>query len=205
MKKAMLGAGLVALSGCGGTKTLMPPRIDLQAFRMIGIVEFASNTQGHLQTLASQDFIQTVQASQPGVPMLELGKEDLVLQAIGHDKVDSEAIRAIGSKFHVDAVIIGNLEVTEAKPRLDVKQALSALDVRADVEASLTTRLMEAGSGATVWTRSARSKETIANAGFSTNGGVYVGATDPEAAYGNLIQNLVDHVTQDFRPYWVKH
>lgn len=204
MKKAVLGAALVALSGCGGTKTLMPPRIDLQAFRKIGIVEFSSNSKDQLQALASQDFIQTVQASQPGVPMLELGKEARVLEAIGRDKVDSEAIQAIGRKFDVDAVIIGNLQVTNVKPKLDVKQVFSSVDLQADVEASLTTKLLEAESGATVWTRSARSKETIANAGLSTNGDVYFGAADPETTYGNLIQNLVHHVTQDFRPYWVK-
>ena len=181
----------------------MPPRIDLQAFRRIGLVEFSSNSKGHLQTLASQDFIQTVQTSKPVVPVLELGSEDLVLKAIGRDKVDSEAIRAIGRKFDVDAVIIGNLEVTDVKPRLDVNQIFSSLDVQADVEAALTARLMEVGGGATVWTRSARSKETVANVGFK-QGDVYFGASDPETTYGSLIQNLVRHVTQDFRPYWLK-
>jgi len=204
MKKAVLVAALVALSGCGGTRTLMPPRIDLQTFRRIGIVEFSSNTKDHLQTLASQDFIQSVQESQPGVPMLELGKENRVLAAIGRDKVDSEAIQAIGKKFDVDAVIIGTLQVGEAKPKVDVKDVFSSLDLQADVEASLTTKLMETTGGATVWTRSARSKETLANAGVSRSGDIYLGASDPETTYGSLIENLVDHVTQDFRPYWVE-
>jgi len=181
----------------------MPPRIDLQTFRKIGLVEFSSNPKGNLQTLASQEFIQTVQASQPGVPVLELGGEDSVLKAIGRDKVDSEAIRAIGRKFDVDAVILGNLEVTEAKPRLGVSQMFSAVDVQADVEAALTTRLMEVGNGATVWTRSARSKETVANAGLN-HGDIHFGAVDPETAYGSLIQNVVHLVTEDFRSYWVK-
>ena len=203
MNKVILCMVLVAFCGCGGTRTLMPPRVDLQAFRKIGLVEFSSNPKGQLQTLASQDFIETVQASQPGVPVLELGGEDLVLRAIGRDKVDSEAIRAIGKRFDVDAVIIGNLEVTDVKPRLDVKQVFTSLGVQADVEAALTTKLMEVGSGATVWTRSARSKETVANVGFN-QGDVYFGAKDPESAYGSLIQDLVHHVTQDFRPYWVK-
>jgi hypothetical protein len=200
----LLGAALAALCGCGGTKTLMPPRVDLQAFRRIGLVEFSSNAEGRLPTLASQDFIQRMQAAQPGVPVLELGGQDRLLRAIGRDKVDPEAIRAIGKKFDVDAVIIGNLEVTEVKPRLDVKQVFSAIDVRADVEAALTTRILEAGSGATVWTRSAHSKETVAKAGLSRDGDIRLGATDPETAYGSLVQDLVRHVTQDFRPYWVK-
>jgi hypothetical protein len=201
--KVALGVVLAVSSGCGGTKTLMPPRIDLQAYRRIGLVEFSSNPKGNLQSLASQDFLQTVQEAQPGVPVVELGGEDSVLKAIGHDKVDTEAIRAIGRKFGVDAVIVGNLEVTNVKPRIGLNQVLSSVDVQGNVEAALTTRLMEAESGATLWTRSARSQETVANAGLK-QGGIYFGATDPEAAYGSLIQNLVRDVTQDFRSYWVK-
>jgi len=203
MKRVVLGVVLAASIGCGGTKTLIPPRVDLQAFRKIGLVEFSCNRQGKLQTLASQDFIQTMQASQPGVGVLELGGEESVLEAIGRDKVDAAAIREIGGKFDVDAVIIGNLELTEVKPRLGVSGGLSSLDVQAEVEAALTTRLLEAKSGTTVWTRSASSKESVANVGFN-KGGAYFGASDPDATYGGLIQNLVHHVTQDFRSYWVK-
>lgn len=203
VKRVVLGLVVAASCGCGATKTLMPPRVDLQAFRKIGLVEFSSNPKGRLQTLASQDFLQTMQAAQPGVPVLELGGQDAVLRAIGRETVDSEAIRAIGKKFDVDAVIIGNLDVSDVKPRFGVSQVRASVDVKADVEAALTTRLLEAGSGATVWTRSAHSKETIANVGFK-QGDVYFGAADPEATYGDLIQNLVRHVTQDFRPYWVK-
>jgi hypothetical protein len=202
-RAAALSVVIVAVSGCGGTRTMMPPRIDLQAFAKIGLVEFSANPHGNLQSLASQNFLQTVQAAQPGVPVLELGDEAAVLEAIGHDKVDAEAIRAIGRKFDVDAVIVGNLEFSDAKPRVGVNPSLSAVDLRADVEASLTTRLMAVASGATLWTRSARSKETVANVGLNA-GNVYFGASDPEAAYGGLIQNLVDRVTEDFRPYWVK-
>ena len=178
-------------------------RSTAQAFEKIGLVEFSSNPTGKLQTLASQDFLQTVQAAQPRVPVLELGDQAAVLAAVGRDKVDAETIRAIGRKFDVDAVIVGNLEFTDAKPRVGVNPTLSSVDLRADVEASLTTRLMEVGSGATVWTRSASSKETVAKVGLN-GGNVYFGASDPEAAYGGLIQNLVDRITEDFRPYWVQ-
>jgi hypothetical protein len=204
MKRACLGTVVVALAGCGGTKTLMPPRIDLQTFRKVGLVQFSSNDKEQLQTLASQDFIESIQASQPGIPVLELGQEDQVLAAIGHDQVDREAIQAIGKQFDVDAVIVGNLEVTDVKPKIGIQSVFSGVDVQADVEAALTTRLMEVGSGATVWTRSARSKETVASAGVTKQGNVHFGASDPEATYGSLIQTLVREITQDFRPYWVK-
>jgi hypothetical protein len=78
------------------------------------------------------------------------------------------------------------------------------MDVRADVEAALTTRLMEVESGATVWSRSARSTETVAHAGLDSEGGLRVGGGDSDTAYGKLVNHLVHTVTQDFRPYWVK-
>jgi hypothetical protein len=199
----MLGAILVAAAGCGGSKTLMPARIDLGAFQRIGIVEFTSNADGSLQSLASQDFIERLQASQPGVPLLELGSERKVLAAIGHGKLDPDAIQALGKAYNVDAVIIGNLEVTDVEPKVSLSQILTSMDVQADVQASLTTRIMEAASGATVWTRSARSKETVGHAGLDKNGGFHFGASDPEAAYGTLVGDLVYSVTQDFRSYWV--
>jgi hypothetical protein len=182
----------------------MPARVDLQAFQRIGIVEFKSNAKGDLRSFASHEFIEKMQASQPGVPVLELGSEELVLQAIGRDKIDSDAIQAVGKRYNVDAVIIGNLEVTDVKPKVNVAQVLTSLDVQADVEAALTTRLLEAGSGATLWTRSSRWKQTVGHAGVDKQGGIHFGAKDPEEAYGSLVYSLVDDITQDFRPYWVK-
>jgi hypothetical protein len=183
---------------------LMPARVDLQAFQRIGLVKFSSNAEGKLQALASQEFIQKMQSSQPGVPVLELGDEKLVLQEIGRDKLDPGAIQAVGRMYGLDAVIIGNLEVTDVKPKVDLTRFLTSMDVQADVEASLTTRLLEAGSGATLWTRSARSTETVGHAGVDVDGGFHFGAQDPEAAYGSLVNDLVYSVTEDFRPYWVK-
>jgi hypothetical protein len=182
----------------------MPARVDLQAFQRIGLVEFASNADGNLQSLASQEFIQKMQSSQPGVPVLELGNERRVLQALGRSQLDRDAILELGKVYDVDAVIIGNLEVTDVAPKVSLSQILTSMDVQADVEASLTTRLLEAGSGATLWTRSARSKETVGHAGLDSDGGFHFGASDPEAAYGTLVDDLVYSVTQDFRPYWVK-
>jgi hypothetical protein len=202
--RTVLGLAIMGLAGCGGSKMLMPPRVDLQTFQRIGIVEFKSNAKGDLRSLASHEFLEQMQASQPGVPVLELGSEELVLKAIGRDKIDSDAIRAVGQRYNVDAVIIGNLEVTDVKPNVNVSKVLTSMDVQADVEAALTTRLLEASGGATLWTRSSRWKSTVGHAGVDKQGGFHFGAKDPEAAYGSLVHNLVDEITQDFRPYWVK-
>ena len=183
---------------------MMAPRIDLMAFQRIGLVEFTSNAEGDLQTLASQEFIQSMQSSQPGVPVLELGDAEMVLSAIGRDNLDPDAVRAMGKMYNVDAVIVGNLEVTDVKPKVNLTQVLTSMNVQADVEAALTTRLLEAGGGATLWTRSARLTQAVAHAGVDSQGGIHFGAEDPETAYGSLVHDLVDQLTQDFRPTWVK-
>jgi len=200
----LLGGAALLIAGCGGTKALVPPRVDLLAFERIGLVEFNSNADGSLRAYASQKFIQTVQEAQPGVPVLELGDQKLVLESIKRDAFDPEAIRLIGEKYKVDAVIIGNLEVTEVKPKVDVKQMLTTVALQADVEAALTTRLCETAGGATMWTKSSSWTQTVAHAGVNSNGGFTFGARDPEKAYGELVYNLVYDITGDFRSHWVK-
>ena len=204
MRGTVLAAVVVMASGCGGSKMLMPARMDLGSFQRIGLVEFTSNADGKLQSLASQEFLQTMQSAQPGVPVLELGNEKRVLHAIGRDKLDSDALAAVAEKYNVDAVIVGNLEVTDVTPKVSLSQILTSMDVQADVEAALTTRILEAGSGATLWTRSARSTQTVGHAGLDSQGGFHFGASDPDAAYGDLVDDLVYSITTDFRPYWVK-
>lgn len=208
MKKAGVGialiVGLAMVAGCSSKKVLMPPKIDLHEFQKIGLVEFTSNAEGDLQALASQKFIQTLQSAQPGVPVLELGDQKHVLKSIERSVLDYDAIQAIGEMYNVDAVVIGNLEVTDVKPHVNMTQMLTSMAVQADVEAALTTRLMETESGATMWTRSARWQQTVAHAGVDSRGGFQFDASDPEGAYGKLVDKLVYHVTRDFRSYWVK-
>ena len=111
---------------------------------------------------------------------------------------DSAAVYAIGKQFNVDAVILGHLEVTNVRPRIAASQVLTRTDVKAGVAAALATRVAETAQGATVWAGTARSKETVVNVEVQ-QGKFSFEATDPQAAYGRLIQPLVRRVTQDFR------
>jgi hypothetical protein len=200
----VLGLALVAVLGCAGKKVMVPPRVDLNAYSKIGMVEFSSNAEGNLSQFASQKFLEAVQSSQPGVRVIELGSRERVLQSIERDQFDFDAVQAIGERYNVDAVIIGDVEVTDVKPRVDLSSILSTMSVSADVEASLTARLYEAESGATLWTNSARGKEVVGHVGVSTNGPTHFGATDPEDAYGKLVYGLVYRVTEDFRVQYVR-
>jgi hypothetical protein len=182
----------------------VPPRVDLNAYDTIGLVEFSSNSEGNLNQFASQKFLEAIQSSQPGIRVIELGQETRVLQAVQYDEFGFDAIQAVGRKFNVDAVIIGRVEVTDVKPRVDISAILSSMSMTADVEASLTARLYESESGATMWTNSGHCKEAVAHVGLVPNGSAHFGASDPEEAYGKLVYGLVYQITEDFRVQYVR-
>jgi hypothetical protein len=71
------------------------------------------------------------------------------------------------------------------------------MSAQADVEASLSTRLLETESGATLWTNSAQTRETVAHVQVIPHGPADFGARDPEDAYGRLVQVLVQDITAD--------
>lgn len=196
-----LAAACLALSACS-TKVLVPPRVDLSAYESIGIVEFTSNSHADLEGFATRSFMQTVQSAQPGARILELGDERRVLQAIGQEELDFEAIRAIGEKYRVDAVMTGHLEVTDVRPRVNLSTVLKSMKVAAEVEGGLSTKLLETRTGATVWTSSARGKESVAQVSVARNGPSNLGAGDRESAYGRLVRTLVTRVTPDF---WARY
>ena len=204
MKKQLLLAGvaLLLLVGCA-KKVMVPPTIDLHLYETIGLVQFSSNAEGALDALATQKFIEALQAAQPGVRILELGDQAEILESVGRDEMDFQAVRAIGEKYGVEVVVVGDVEVTDVKPRVQLL-SLSSFGVSADVEVTLAAKLYDGASGATIWTNSCSDKRTVAHVGVSSSGPVDFGAGDPEAAYGELVYALVYTVTRDFRVRYVK-
>jgi hypothetical protein len=192
------------LAACSSPKVLAPPRVDLDGYGTIGIVVFSSNSTGGLNDYATRNFLQSVQAGQPGVRVLELGEESRVLSAIKHESLDFEAMRAIGKKWGVNAVFAGHLDVTDVKPSVQLRRMITSMSVRADVKAMLSARLVETKSGATVWTRGASAQAPVAHVSIVKRGPVVFGATDPEEAYGKLVHTLVNRVTADFWSHWQK-
>jgi len=64
-------------------------------------------------------------------------------------------------------------------------------------------RMLSTETGATLWTRSVRLTEAIANLGV-VDGQAVFGAQDAEEVYGALVERLVREVTNDFRSTWVR-
>ena len=193
--------------GCSSTKTVrvaVPPRVDLAPYPVIGIVTFASNRSddGELDRLATQKFLESVQAAQPGTRVVELGSQQEVLASVGRSNWDASALRAVKSKHEVDALIVGRIDVDRVKPKVQIQSLLKAVSAQADVNVALSARLFETQSGATMWTDSAKLTTTIAHGDFSKTSSS-VGVRDAEAAYGNMIEQMAHDVTDAFREHYV--
>jgi hypothetical protein len=181
----------------------VPPRVDLREFATIGILEFESASKGTLAKFATQRFIESLQEAQPGVRVLELGKAGELEGLDRKEPLDYRAIKKIGETYHVDAVVFGDLVVNDVRPRIDIVRAITNMSVAADVDAGLTARVLETGHGATVWTRSSNAMRTVAEVGMSGKQ-VRFDADDPDKAYGQLVNSLVNDITYDFRPSYVR-
>jgi hypothetical protein len=199
---ALIGIIVVCISNCSHTvKVLIPPRVDLKNYEVIGLIQFSSNAKGNLQPFVSQKFLQSVQAAQPGIRVLELGAESAVLDSVQRSQIDIEAVKAIGQKYNVKGLITGDFKVTDVKPKLQVLSIIKSMGVEAEIQALLTVRLFETQSGATVWTRSSNDRRTVGHVSL-TGDIVDFSAKDPEEAYGELTKSLVYRITDDLWSHW---
>ena len=190
-------------SGCSRTeKILIPPKMDLRSYGTIGIIEFSTNAESDLKQYATQEYIQTVQAAQPGVRVLELGRKEHVLKKVGQGRLDPEAVRAIGAAYKLDVLVFGQLSVSDPKPNVRLSSTWESLQAGADIEAALLTKLWETASGATLWTKSSRRTQSVARLKADTSGNIKIGASDPKDAYSKLVPDLVYANTTDFRSHY---
>lgn len=176
-----------------------PPRVNLDRFGTIGLVQFRSEAKGNIAEYATRIFIEVLVKSQPGARIKELGREDEVLRDIGANRFSPDALEALRRRFNVDTVIFGTLDVSNIRPRVDLLSIISTLSVSAEVDAVLTARLLDTRDGMTLWTDSARDHKTVAQVSVFRGGGIFFDARDPEKAYGSLIRALVARTTRDFQ------
>jgi hypothetical protein len=200
-----IAAAWMGLAACANhvvapppVEIVVPPVVDLRGFGKVGMIELSSNARGNLQQFATQKLIETIQSAQPGTRILELGNEERVVGSVQRKELSFEAIQAIGKRYGVDALLVGRLEVTDVKPTVQLSTFLKSMSAQADVEASLSARLLETESGATLWTNSAKTRETVAHAQVIRHGPADFGARDPKDAYGRLVHVLVKRITEDF-------
>jgi hypothetical protein len=201
-----LGSLLVGLSALGCAHTVVvqiPPKIDLQPYKTIGIVEFASNSQENLNQIATQKFMGFIQNAQPRVRFLELGPEDQLVKKLGRSSLDIEALKAIEEKYGVSSVFSGNFEISNVQPKVSIAKDLSSLRASAVVNISMVSKQWETASGATIWSNSRQGHWKVAGIRSDAND-ISFSMNTPEEQYGRYLEELAYAMTDNFRPHYEK-
>ena len=199
----LIAAFALLLSGCA-PKVQVPPEVDLAGYGKIGIIEFGSDNDPEWQRFATQKFIEMIQSAQPGARILEIGYERKVLNSVDRAELDFEAIQVIGNEYDLDAVFSGFLKMSSIQPNVDITSLVSSANISAEVEATLMAKLWETSKGATIWTESVREKEKVAHVSLAPGKESDIDVSDPDNAYGKLIEKLAHKLTADFRVRYVR-
>jgi hypothetical protein len=183
-------------------KTLIPPRVDLARFGTLGMIEFSGHGGDGLGVLASREFLASMQRGQPGTPVVELGSQKRVLATLSRDTLDFEAIRAIGEKYGVDALVVGAVQAEKVQPNLSFDSAARWMTAAAELESGLDAKIVDTRSGATLWSTATRARAELGRVDVDTGGISSTGGDRPDDARLRLVRELVDDATDDFWPYW---
>jgi hypothetical protein len=201
-QSALALCAALALSGCAAKYSQVPPALDLAPYGRVAIVTFAADQSSNpeMSALATQRFAEALLAAQPGVELLELEPSDSALRSVPMNDAPGLA-RKLGRDHDVPAVFVGMLKVSDVKPRGNFTTA--GMNVQASVSAELTVRLLNTKTGGTVWRSGSTAEGTVGHLAMA--GGLpKVALRDQEAAYGEVVHELVAGVTRDLRPTWVK-
>lgn len=205
---ALVALLAIATAGCSGSHTQLyrvPPRIDLARHEMIGVIEFNSQSEGELDSMATRRFLESAREDQGLVRVLELGTESEALRSVGRDHFDAKAFQELGRKHGLASVIVGELTFSDVRPSVRIAPDLRSGGLSANVDATLAVRLIETATGASLWNRSARVTQSVGHVSVLGGGRVVFDADDPERAYGGLVDTLVAEVTRDFHAGWERH
>jgi hypothetical protein len=204
--KILLGFLLVGVSAFGCAHTVVvqiPPKIDLQTYETIGIVEFSSNSRENLNQIATQKFMGFIQNAQPQVRFLELGPEDRLVQELGRNSLDIKAMKAIREKYGVSSVFTGNFEISNVQPKVSIAKDLSSLRASAVVNISMVSKHWETASGATIWSKSRQGHWKVAGIRSDAED-ISISMNAPEEQYGRYLEDLAFSITDNFRPHYEK-
>ncbi len=189
--------------GCG-KRVMLPPRIDLKEHEIIGLIQFKCSNEGKLAPLVTRRFSQAIREDQAMVRIINLGTEKEVLKAIGSKKFDQKAFQDIGEKYGVKTIFVGNLNVSDIRPDLDIGLALKHMSITGEIDVELDVQMIETITGASLWNGSASATKNIGGLGIIDKKHFVFNAEDPDRAYGELVDVLVDYLSHDFRVRWVR-
>lgn len=206
MRRAVWAGGaallpITILLACGGTRVLVPPRIELRQHEVLGIIEFSANREGKLGPLATQRFMEAARVDQGLVRIVELGTEDEVLREVNSRRLDQTTYKALGERYGINTVFVGELDISDIRPAIRITPNLTDMSVAADVDATLAVQMVETATGASIWSRSASVTRRVGQVSVFGREVVF-DADEPERAYGDLVDALVGYVTPEFRATW---
>ena len=203
MQYALALCAAILLSGCSSKYASVPPRLDLAPYGRIALVTFSADQANiGLSSMATQRFAEALLASQSGIELLELSTADSALRRLA-ERGDGPALaQALGRDKDVPAVFVGQLKMSQVKPRGHL--GVSGVNLKASVSAELTVSLLSTKTGGTVWRSSSLANGTVGRLAINSTRLPSVAMRDKEEAYGEVVTELVANVTRDLRPSWVK-
>jgi hypothetical protein len=171
----------------------------------VGIIDVTTNADPSISQFATQQIQQYVHSAQAGIHFIELGTQEAMLNVVKSNKLDSEAIQKIGEKYNVAAVFQSDIEYSDVKTDVNMKDILNLkTKVQTYLYATLSARLNETDTGANIWSNSSSFKRTLSKFKYSNDGNASFGMSGYDDAYRKLIPDMVYAVTQDFRGKYVK-
>jgi len=191
----MAGALLLFTAGCVSGV----PVVDLTEYGRVGFIDVSSSAEGGIAKVASQELVEKImQIDKEKITVVELGSEEELLRAVGRERMDPETIQMIGKKYNVGVMVSSHLNISEVRPHIDISTITESLGVKAEVDASLTVKLLETEGGGTLWTDSVEDTQSVASVSIGSGGLFHFDASTPEKAYGDLVRNLVRKISSDF-------
>ena len=203
---ALLLGSLAVLWGCSSNTVLVsvPPRLQLQGYGTLGLIEFDSNSSASINAQTTREFESHVHSAQPGTRIVELGRREALLASVGGRQFDGPTLRRIGEKYGVDAIFVGSLTYSDPKTDVRITDA-NKLEggVRVEVRGDISGKLIETRTGASVWSSSAWARRTLSKVNLSAEQGVTGGVRSGNPRE-EMVPSLVYHLTEDFRPSTVR-
>jgi hypothetical protein len=197
---------LISAAACAArtptVSVMVPPQIDLKAREVIGVIGFSAPSRGDLGPLVTRRFVDSARRDQGLVRIVDLGSQEQALRTVGKSVLDADAFAAIGRQARVKTILVGALTVSKVKPDLRLAADLRSGSVTAQVDATLAVQMIEASSGASLWSRSAGATSSVGHVTLLGGGHFYLDADDPARAYGGLVDSLVERVARPFHVSW---
>ena len=197
LRRATVVAGAaLAVAGCSSQLARVPPRMDLGGYDRVALVTFSADpAKNSLGQLATERFAEEVLTSQSGFELIELGPADSSVARLLAAGDAPAAAQELGRAKNIPAVFFGQLAVSNTKPHGSVG---------ASVSAELSVRLLSTSTGGTLWRSSGTASQSVGSVSMSGGRLPTISATDPNAAYASMVDDMVSQVTRDFRPTWTR-